>query len=239
MFSLSSVVPWGRSFDEYQRMFALTSADLRLRILGCGDGPASFNAEAASQGFQVTSCDPVYQFDADQLRHRIEQTRDEVLAQTRRNAGEFVWTSITSVEALGAVRLAAMSRFLDDFTAGKAQGRYVDAALPSLPFGDQSFDLALCSHFLFLYTLQCDLGFHREAVREMCRVAREVRLFPLLALGGEPSPYVAPIAAEFQSLGFLVSIERVPYEFQRGGNQMLRILRPDSRNGREGEEGRE
>lgn len=24
MFSLSTVVPWGRSFDEYQRMFALT-----------------------------------------------------------------------------------------------------------------------------------------------------------------------------------------------------------------------
>jgi hypothetical protein len=40
MFTLDQVVPWGRSFDEYQRMFALTGADLGL-ILGCGDGPAA------------------------------------------------------------------------------------------------------------------------------------------------------------------------------------------------------
>jgi hypothetical protein len=27
-------------------MFALTDADLQLKILGCADGPASFNTEA-------------------------------------------------------------------------------------------------------------------------------------------------------------------------------------------------
>lgn len=224
MFSLSTVVPWGRSFDEYQRMFALTAGDLSGRILGCGDGPASFNAEAAAKGVRVTSCDPIYQFDTEQLRHRIDQTSEEVLAQTRRNAHEFVWTSITSVEELGTVRLGAMARFLEDFARGKAEGRYIDAALPTLPFDDQSFDLALCSHFLFLYTLQFDLAFHRHAVRELCRVAREVRLFPLLALGGEPCPYVGPIADECRALGYAVTTERVPYEFQRGGNQMLRII---------------
>jgi hypothetical protein len=34
MFALDQVVPWGRSFEEYWRTFALTDADLRLRILG-------------------------------------------------------------------------------------------------------------------------------------------------------------------------------------------------------------
>jgi hypothetical protein len=34
MFTLDHVVPWGRSFDEYRRMFALTSEDLDRRILG-------------------------------------------------------------------------------------------------------------------------------------------------------------------------------------------------------------
>jgi len=38
-FTLAKVVPWGRSYDEYIRMFSLTEADLGLRILGCGDGP--------------------------------------------------------------------------------------------------------------------------------------------------------------------------------------------------------
>ena len=55
MFTLDQVVPWGRSFDEYRRMFALTEAELRLRILGCGDGPASFNAEATRRGAHVAS----------------------------------------------------------------------------------------------------------------------------------------------------------------------------------------
>lgn len=37
-FTLDKVVPWGRSYDEYVAMFALSSDDLRRRILGCGDG---------------------------------------------------------------------------------------------------------------------------------------------------------------------------------------------------------
>jgi len=53
MFTLDQVVPWGRSFDEYRRMFALTDAELGLRIIGCGDGPASFNAEATRRGTAV------------------------------------------------------------------------------------------------------------------------------------------------------------------------------------------
>jgi hypothetical protein len=40
MFTLETVVPWGRSFDEYRRMFALSDDALQGRILGCADGPA-------------------------------------------------------------------------------------------------------------------------------------------------------------------------------------------------------
>jgi hypothetical protein len=227
MFTLDQVVPWGRSFDEYRQMFALTDAELGLRIIGCGDGPASFNAEATRRGATVVSCDPIYQYDVEQIRSRIESTGTQILNQTRQNAGEFVWTTIRSVEELGAVRMAAMSDFLDDCPAGKAQGRYIDAALPNLPFPDASFDLALCSHFLFLYTTQLGEAFHQEAIREMCRVAREVRIFPLLALGATKSPLVDRMADAFESQQMSVSIETVPYEFQRGGNQMMRIRRTD------------
>ena len=223
MFTLDTIVPWGRSFDEYQRMFALTEFDLGLKILGCGDGPANFNAHATRRGSVVVSCDPIYRYDVDRLRARIAATYDEILEQTRRNANEFVWNTIRSVEELGQVRMAAMNDFLDDYPAGRTTGRYVDAELPDLPFGDSSFDLAVCSHFLFLYTTQLGDSFHRRAIRELCRVAREVRIFPLLALGAVPSPFVEPVAAEFGEDGFNVSIEDVPYEFQRGGNRMMRI----------------
>jgi hypothetical protein len=225
MFTLDKVVPWGRSFGEYQRMFALTERDLDLKIVGCGDGPANFNAEATRRGSTVVSCDPIYRYDVDQLRERIAATYEEILDQTRRNATEFVWNLIRSVEELGQVRMAAMNDFLDDYPAGLIQGRYVDAGLPNLPFDDLSFDLALSSHFLFLYTTQLGESFHRHAIREMCRVAAEVRIFPLLALGAVPSPLVELLAAECRRDGFNVSIEDVPYEFQRGGNRMMRIRR--------------
>ena len=127
MFTLDQVVPWGRSFDEYRRMFALSDADLALNILGCGDGPAGFNAEATRRGDNVISCDPIYQFTTVELRGRIAATYDQILDQTRKNPDEFVWTTITSVEELGRVRMEAMRTFLDDFDAGKAEGRYVEA----------------------------------------------------------------------------------------------------------------
>jgi hypothetical protein len=223
MFSLDRVVPWGRSFDEYCRMFALSDDDLRLKILGCGDGPASFNAEATSLGARVISCDPLYRFSRADISDRILRSYDQVLEQTRRNQQDFVWNAIQSVDDLGRVRMSSMTTFLDDFDAGRADGRYVDAELPSLPFADGSFDLALCSHFLFLYSQQLGEPFHHDSIRELCRVAAEVRVFPLIALGGDRSSFVEPVAKQLRASGFSVSIEDVPYEFRKGANEMLRI----------------
>ena len=159
-FTLSQVVPWGRSFDEYVAMFALTDVDLRSRILGCGDGPASFNAVLTSRGGRIVSVDPLYRFSQDDIRERIRRTYAEVLEQTRKNAHEFVWTSIKSVDELGRLRMAAMEEFLSDYPQGVAEKRYVDGELPCLPFPDKSFDLAVCSHLLFLYSEHLSEDFH-------------------------------------------------------------------------------
>jgi hypothetical protein len=152
-------------------MFALSDADLgTLNILGCADGPASFNAEATRRGDSVISCDPIYQFNVIEVRARISETYDQIIEQTRKNMNQFVWTTIKSVEDLGHMRMEAMRMFLDDYEMGKEEGRYVEASLPSLPFVDGEFDLALCSHFLFLYSTQLGKDFHRAAIRELCRV---------------------------------------------------------------------
>lgn len=224
MFSLDQVVPWGRSFQEYVRMFALTEADGQGSILGCGDGPAAFNAEATNHGFQVVSCDPIYAFSRDDIEMRIRATYDQVINQTRQNLENFRWDTIPSVENLGKVRMAAMRAFLDDYPEGSRQGRYIQAELPSLPFSDGQFDLALCSHLLFLYSRQLDQTFHHTSLLELCRVAREVRIFPLLDLGGTPSPHLADSEEILRAAGHHVARERVTYEFQRGANEMLRIL---------------
>src|SRR5215218_2875944 len=69
---LHEVVPWGRPFAEYVRMFALAPADLDRRILDCGGGPASFAAEAAAHGARVVACDPLYRFPAGEIARRID-----------------------------------------------------------------------------------------------------------------------------------------------------------------------
>ncbi|MDC8449654.1 MAG: SAM-dependent methyltransferase [Nitrospira sp.] len=223
MFTLDQVVPWGRSFDEYRLMFAMDEVDFSGRILGCGDGPASFNAYATRRSASVVSCDPIYRWSADEIGERIDQTYRLVLEQTRQNQHEFVWDSIQSVEELGRVRMAAMQEFLADFLEGTAEGRYIEAELPSLPFEDAAFDLALCSHLLFLYSAQLGEAFHHAAVMELCRVAREVRIFPLLALGGAPSPFIEGSVRLLRQAGREVVFEQAPCEFQRGGNQMMRV----------------
>jgi len=226
MFTLEQVVPWGRSFDEYRAMFGLSDADLAGHVLGCGDGPASFNAVATQRGAKAISCDPVYRWGVAEIQARIADTYAEVIEQTTRNRHEFIWDTIHSVEELGGVRMAAMQEFLRDYPAGAHEGRYIEAELPSLPFHDGQFDLAVCSHLLFLYSSQLGEVFHHAAVLELCRVAWEVRIFPVLALGGTPSPFVESCTSALRAAGSDVSIERVPYEFQRGGNEMMRIRRP-------------
>src|SRR5260370_39027885 len=134
MFPLDQVVPWGRSFEEYRRMSALSDAYLHLRILGCADGPASFNAESTRRGTEVISTDPLYRFDAGTIRDRIAATYDQMLEQTRQKRQRFVWDAIPSVEELGRIRMQAMQEFLDDSDLAKPQAPSVDAQLPSLAF---------------------------------------------------------------------------------------------------------
>lgn len=224
MFELDQIVPWGRSYAEYVDMFNLSSGDLEGRILGCGDGPASFNAEAMKRGQQVVSCDPLYRFASDDIRRRIDATFDTILEQARRNRDSFVWQSIRDEEELGQLRMNAMERFLADYDQGCLEGRYVNAALPELPFADGEFDLAVCSHLLFLYSDHLSSEFHVDAVLELCRVARDVRIFPLLSLGCETSPHLQTVCDTLHSEGFVTDIVVVHYEFQRGANKMLRVF---------------
>jgi uncharacterized protein (DUF952 family) len=60
----------------------------------------------------------------------------------------------------------------------------------------------------------------------MCRVAAEARIFPLLELGGAESRHLRPLLAIIRSRGFGATVAAVPYEFQRGGNQMLVVGKP-------------
>lgn len=223
-FKLEKVIPWGRSMQEYIGMFGLTPDDLKLKILDCAGGPASFNAEMTHQGYKVISCDPIYQFTSDEIYQRIQATYQTIIDGVEINHDKFVWHNIQSTAQLGQIRMAAMEKFLADFPQGLQECRYLTDQLPALSFNNAQFDLAVCSHLLFTYSDQLDLEFHLASIIEMCRVAKEVRIFPLLVnMSGERSPQLQPVMRKLQERGYQVEIKQVPYEFQKGGNQILRI----------------
>jgi len=223
-FKLESVIPWGRSMQEYVRMFDLKPDELHLKIIDCASGPASFNTEMNRQGYQVISCDPIYQFTASAIAQRIQETYQTVINAAQENRDNYLWEEIQSPEQMAQIRMAAMQQFLEDLPLGIQQGRYVTAELPILPFNTNQFDLALCSHFLFTYSDLLSADFHLASIVEMCRVATEVRIFPLLnSFSGEISPLLEPVMSQLEAQGYKVEIRQVPYEFQKGGNQMLRV----------------
>lgn len=222
---LESVVPFGRSFDEYRLMFDLGEEELGKKIIGVGDGPASFNAGMKALGKTVTSVDPLYVFSARDIEMRFYEVVDDVIGQVTASPGDWTWDYHKSPEQLKLNRINALKAFSADYERGKKEGRYVAGELPSLDFDDGSFDLALCSHFLFLYSERLDYEFHLASVREMLRIAGEVRIFPLLDLMLNRSPYIEPLIEQLTADGYEVEIRRVDYEIQRGGNEMMRIGR--------------
>jgi hypothetical protein len=223
---LETVVPWGRSLAEYQAMFGLSDQDSTRNIIGIGDGPASFNAEMTAMGRSVTSIDPIYEFTAAEIEARVRATYDTILNQVKANLDRYNWAVLGDANRLGQLRLEAMHQFLADYELGKSVGRYQAQSLPKLEFTDRQFDLCLCSHLLFLYSEQLSLEFHINSVIELLRVAPEVRIFPLLTLDCQVSPYLQPTIEHLTKIGIQAEVRSVDYEFQKGGNQQLICRNP-------------
>ena len=221
-FMLDNVVPWGRNIDEYREMFLLSDDDMKKRIAGFGDGPASFNKQATEAGADVTSFDPIYQFSKEQLEKRINEVRSVVMQQMAENKDNYVWDRITSLEELENTRMSAMRAFLEDYEQGRTKKRYIYHELPDkVAFPDKYFDIGLSSHFLLMYTA-LGYDFHIAAISEMLRVCRQVRIFPLCDLDSNSSKMIDDVIGHF-SRSYEVKIVKTGYEFQKGADRLLTI----------------
>ena len=107
---LDQVAPWGRSLEEYRKMFMLSNEELNWQILGVGDGPASFNSEMYALGYTVVSIDPIYLLSEKQIEQRIEKTYDTVISQVKQKPDNFVWDFFENPTHLGCYRLDTMRR---------------------------------------------------------------------------------------------------------------------------------
>jgi hypothetical protein len=201
-------------------MLGLTDEELTAGpILDCPGGAGDFGARVRALGGEVVSVDPAYAEPRDAL---IARARAEVLRANRYVADNphlYRFGIVRSVEHHLETRSAACETFAADFAADGR--RYLVASLPSLPFRDRRFALALTSYLLFSYPDLLDLDFHVASLVELARVAEEVRAFPLLDTAGVAYPRLDEVRARLAAAGVETEVRRVDFEFQRGGDRLL------------------
>lgn len=213
----------GRRFDEYAAFFNLNTTDLiDKKILDCPSGASSFVAEARSEGLNVKGCDILYQFEIDKIYARGKESIELIYKDTS-------WADENDFNFYGSIKNHRKYRenALRSFYTHYNDKDFLFATLPKLPFEDNSFDLILSSHLLFVYDDRLDLDFHIQAIESMLRVAKEVRIFPLVdyknsraRLQDNFSPFVPEIMKTFDA-----TLEKVDFEFQHGADMMMKILK--------------
>lgn len=210
----------GRTLEEYSQFFALTEKELAgTRVLDCPAGTASFTAEARRLGVDTTAADIRYDQTPATLARQATTDIDRALSAFDQSAELFTWEFYSDVHALRSQRETAATRFLCDYASHGDQ--YVHTTLPDLPFPDDSFDFVLSGHFLFLYDDRLSTDMHLETIEEFLRVGHELRVFPLHGFDSDRSSKLSTVVERLSSLGHEPEIRTVPFEFQRGANEML------------------
>ncbi len=219
---MRKLVLWGHHLDEYREMFDLSDADLQSRLLEFGCGASAVNAELRDKN-RVISCDPLFNLDKGTLSTNVSLIFEDMVALVAEQQDKFDFSSYGSFDALVARRRQGMADFFADYEQGKVEKRYVPAADFTLPFNHFEFDFALSSHYLFADLDNQDIDFHLKVIRELARVAKEVRIFPLIDRHAQLSPFLGPVLLGLQQEQYGVEVREVSYHLQPTGNAMLRV----------------
>lgn len=220
---MRKLVLWGHHVDEYREMFNLTEADFHSRILEYGCGPSAINAELHEGNAHIVSCDPLFTLDKATLTAKISLIFEDMTSKISKVQEKFDFSRYGSFEHLISSRSEGMAEFFADYEKGRAENRYVPVTDYTLSFADFSFDFALISHYLFADLDDQDIDFHLRVIRELARVAKEVRIFPLIDRHGQPSPFLGPVLLGLQECNYGVEVKEVDYHLQPKGNAMLRV----------------
>lgn len=219
---MRKLVLWGHHIDEYQEMFDLSNNDLRSRFLEYGCGPSAVNSELSKKS-QIISCDPLFNLDKDTLFSKVNLVFHDMAARVLRDQKIFDFSRYGSPQLLMDERKEGLDKFFKDYEIGKKENRYIGISELELPFSDFHFDFALCSHYLFADLDDQDVDFHLKVIKELARVAKEVRIFPLIDRHNKPSPFLGPVLLGLQEEKLGVEVRKVDYHLQPSGNAMLRV----------------
>lgn len=220
---MSKLVLWGHHVQDYKEMFDLNDTHLSGKILEYGCGPSAVNSELSQAAKSCISCDPLFSLDKGTLQVKTELIFAEMLDAIIAHPQRFNFTDYGGLDGFLVNRAKGMAQFFEDYLKGKKAGRYVAAQEIALPFEDFTFDLVLSSHYFFADLDQQDEAFHIAAIKELARVGKEVRIFPLVDSNQEPPPFLGPILLALQQENYGAEIKAVPYHLQKQGNAILRI----------------
>lgn len=217
------LVLWGQHLEEYRDMFGLSDIDFNNRFLEYNCGVSAFNFDLHKKSMQCVSCDPWFNLSKSDITTQIKASFDERLLQLQNNIKNIDVSRYGSIDKLVASRLDGIAKFLADYETGLKDGRYIGINTTELPFETTEFHFALVANNFFN---SCDLsaiGHHLTIIKELARVAKEVRIFPLVDANGEPSPLLGPILLELNQANYGVEVRDVSYHLQPRGNAMLRV----------------
>ena len=94
-------------------------------------------------------------------------------------------------------------------------------ALPTLPYQAHQFDLALCPDVIF--DQAHETAAMTASIRELCRVAFEVRIFPLSNNSGKMPDELGWLMLFLQQNHFGIEVREVSYKALQGSSAMLRV----------------
>jgi hypothetical protein len=214
---------WGHGSKDYLEMFDLKQEDLHGNIMEFACGPSLFNLEQRKSNQMVKSCDPLFVLDKDTLYSKSCLMFAEMAEQVASEQDHFDFSRCGGLEAFLSQRKDAMEHFFADYEQGKSEGNYLGLVEHYLPFEDFSFDLALCSHYLFADLDNQTVELHLSIICELARVAREVRVFPLVDTEGKTSELLGPVLLGLQQHNYGVEVREIPFQLYKSGNAMLRV----------------
>lgn len=215
---------WGHHLKDYQEMFDLSKDELSKAIVEYGAGPTSFNVEMKRQSKVVRSCDPLFSLTKEALLDYVNDVFQSTVEEMKATEKNYHWKNDKELNQLLLARQAGIDAFFLDYDTGLKEKRYIPVEKDlSLPFQDFQFSLALITHHLFVNYGDQGLDEHVTLIKELLRVAGEVRIFPLLDKKGSISPLLGPVMLALQQLNFGVEVRQVSSQVQKSGNAMLRV----------------
>lgn len=193
-----------RSFEEYCAMFMLGDKDWTDGpVLDVAGGASSFTSQLRARGVEAFAADPFYEGLTEDVISRAHKEIEVSSAKLAANAGAYDWSFYGSPEQHRDARERSLALFAEDFRKPDANSRYYTASVPHLPFKDDTFEIVVCSHFLFLYADSFGEQFHADSLEELLRVLKpggELRIYPLVSLKWEECPFLPRLLDEINGV---------------------------------------